>query len=161
MTLLLTTCSQPLISFSSSTQIEEIYLLGDLNRCPVSSLPTHFTLKTNRGRHNSEKILSLIFTNLSTYATLLRWSHLLVLATITLFYGFYKNTSQRRNAKKYIFASVTMVQPAFGRCLANYNWSNSYCTRHHMSKSWNFLRMFYLPTQTVFPLWSSQDTRSK
>ena len=107
-----------------------IFLLGDFNRCPVSSLLRHFTLRQIvKNPTRKDAILDLILTNMSNIcdapkviAPIGLSDHNSVLCVLK------KCKSMNKCKKIQIRPRNSSAKRAFGRWLTNYNWSNLYHT---------------------------------
>jgi hypothetical protein len=123
-----------------------IFLLGDFNRCPVSSLLRHFTLKQIvKQPTRKDAVLDLILTNMSdtcdspkVIAPIGLNDHNSVLCIL-------KKCKSLNGCKKIkIRPGNRGANAAFGRWLTNYNWTNLYHTAL-CEQNWNFFRMLFIP----------------
>ena len=107
-----------------------IFLLGDFNRCPVSSLLRHFTLRQIvKNPTRKDATLDLILTNMSNICDAPKVIAPIGLSDHNSVSCVLKKCKSMNKCKKIqIRLRNSSAKRAFGRWLTNYNWSNLYHT---------------------------------
>ena len=130
-----------------------IFLVGDFNRCPVSALLRHFGLKQIVKQPTRKKvILDLILTNMSdccnptsVISPIGLSDHNSVICTFNR--SLIKNVTNKVKIRRNIHVNKT----AFGKWLAEYNWSTLYRTVTCEDKLDIFMKVINTGLDCFFP----------
>ena len=123
-----------------------VFLVADFNRCPVSALLKHFGLKQIVKQPTREKVtLDLILTNMSVISSVGLSDHNSVICTFNR--SLIKNLTNKVKIRRNIHCNKT----AFGKWLAEYNWSTLYRTVTCEDKLDIFMKVINTGLDCFFP----------